>query len=236
MGRTVAIIPARGGSKRISNKNVRLFCGRPIIVYSIEAAIRSGLFSRVIVTTDSSEIAGIAVENGAEVPFVRPPELADDHTPTADVLAHALQWIAENDEAGVCAHACCIYATAPFVTVGALQDGYDALVTNSAGSAFPVTSFPFPPLRGLRIQDDGSLAMIWPEHELTRSQDLPEAYHDAGQFYWVDCQRFGKDHRLYAIDARPVVLPRYLVQDIDTEEDWVRAEMMYELCRSRGLI
>lgn len=223
--RTVAIIPARGGSKRIPNKNVRAFAGKPMIAYPIAAALRSGVFDRVIVTTDSEEIAETAVAHGAEAPFRRPAHLADDYTATAPVVVHALEWLAAQGDPAT--HACCIYATAPFIRPDDLADGHRILRETGASSAFSITSFAFPIFRALRITDDGHLAMFWPEHRLTRSQDLPDAFHDAGQFYWIDVARFLADPNFYAADARPVVLPRHLVQDIDTPEDWTTAEHMH---------
>lgn len=221
----VAIIPARGGSKRIPGKNIKPFAGKPIIAYSIEAAQKSGVFDQIIVTTDSEDIALVARQFGAETPFVRPPHLSDDHTPTAPVIAHCLDWLAEAGSAA--RYACCIYATAPFVQQDFIRQGYDLLINRQVSSAFSVTSFPFPIFRALRIEEDGHLAMFWPEHELTRSNDLPAAYHDAGQFYWLDCEIFRKTGRMYGSDALPVLLPRYLVQDIDTPEDWQTAEYMF---------
>jgi len=227
----VAIIPARGGSKRIPKKNVRPFAGKPMISYPIQAALDSGVFDRVIVSTDSDEIAEVAAAYGAEVPFRRPPELSDDRTATAPVLVHALEWLAANGTPAT--YACCIYATAPFVRALDLVSGLDILKDAQATTAFSVTSFAFPIFRALKVTDEGKVAMFWPEHRLTRSQDLPEAYHDAGQFYWLDVARFIRDPNLYAADARPVVLPRYLVQDIDTPEDWTTAEHMYRAVQAR---
>jgi pseudaminic acid cytidylyltransferase len=221
----IAIIPARGGSKRIPHKNVKAFAGAPMISYPITAARESGLFDRIIVSTDSEEIADTALRYGAEVPFRRPAELSDDHTATAPVLVHALRWLA--DRGYRAQTACCIYATAPFVRAEDLRRGYDELVGSGATTAFTVTSFAFPIFRALRVNAQGALEMFWPEHRLTRSQDLPEAYHDAGQFYWFDVARFLRDPNLYSRDARPILLPRHLVQDIDTLEDWETAEHMY---------
>ena len=222
----VAIIPARGGSKRIPGKNIKPFAGKPIIAYSIQAALDTGIFDKVIVTTDSQDIADIAKKHGAEVPFLRPANLSDDHTATAPVLIHTLEWLFNQ---GVKPElACCIYATAPFVQPESLQLGYKIMEEHNCTTSYSVASFPFPIYRGLRINDDGCLKMIWPEYEMTRSQDLPEAYHDAGQFYWIDCKKFIHNPRLYAVDSRPIILPRYLVQDIDTNEDWTRAEYMYQ--------
>lgn len=222
----VCIIPARGGSKRIPKKNIRGFCGKPMIAYSIEAAKTAGVFDRIIVTTDSSEIADVAREWGAEVPFMRPSELSDDHATTDAVILHALNGLKE-DGAEI-EYACCLYATAPFVQPEFLSKGLELLKSTGATTGFSVTTFPFPILRGLKINETGALEMIWPEHRLTRSQDLLEAYHDAGQFYWLNVAKYIQAPQVYAPGARPIVLPRHLVQDIDTEEDWRRAELMYK--------
>lgn len=222
----VAIIPARGGSKRIPGKNIKNFAGQPIIAWSIEAAKNTGIFDRIIVTTDSPAIAEVAVVFGAEVPFVRPPELSDDHTNTAPVIAHCLNWLAK--QGSPVRYACCIYATAPFVRADFIRQGYELLTTSQVSSVFSVTTFPFPIFRAMRLEPDGHLSMFWPEHELTRSNDLPEAYHDAGQFYWLECEAFLQNGRIFGKDALPVILPRYLVQDIDTPEDWQTAEYMFQ--------
>lgn len=227
-----AIIPARGGSKRIPGKNIKSFAGRPMIAHSIEAARQTGLFDRIIVSTDSEEIAMVARQFGAETPFVRPAALADDFTPTAEVILHALDWLASHDRP--VAHACCLYATAPFVQPRFLRQGFDTLLQSGAASVFTVTTYPASIHRALKIEADGRLAMFWPEYELTRSQDLPEAYLDAGQFYWLDARRFLAEKKIYSVDARPVIMPRYLVQDIDTPEDWLTAEAMYAALLAQG--
>ncbi|WP_415719295.1 pseudaminic acid cytidylyltransferase [Maridesulfovibrio sp.] len=227
----IAIIPARGGSKRIKNKNIKEFAGKPIIYYSIAAALESGLFDKVIVSTDSDSIATVAEECGATVPFRRPEELSDDHTPTAPVLLHAIEWAI--DKGMDVQNGCCIYPTAPFVRYTDLQKGLELLQKNNAHSTFSVTSFPFPIQRALKINDRGYTEMFWPEHENTRSQDLPEAYHDAGQFYWVNCAKFCKNPQLYSSETLPVILPRNLVQDIDTLEDWETAETKFEILKKR---
>jgi len=221
----VAIIPARGGSKRIPGKNIKSFAGQPIIKYSMEAAIKTQLFQRIIVSTDDERIAEIAREGGAEVPFIRPAEISDDFTPTADVIHHALAWL-DADGAQV-EYACCIYATAPFVSSEYIKRGYELLLEKQRSSVFSVTTFSFPIFRALKINDRGQLEMFWPEYEYTRSNDLTEAYHDAGQFYWLDSAKFIQTKKLYSSDASPVILPRYLVQDIDTPEDWEMAERMF---------
>lgn len=229
-----AIIPARGGSKRIPGKNIKLFAGRPIISYSINAARESGLFDRIMVSTDSSEIAEVARSFGAEVPFVRPPELSDDFAGTVPVLVHALKWLGENDSPADCF--CCIYATAPFVRAEHILMGYEILKKNKAASAFSVTTFPYPIMRALKIDSCGNMEMIWPEHENTRSNDLPEAYHDAGQFYWADTSKFLLNRSLISKDAAAVIIPRYLVQDIDTPEDWETAEKMYRALQTENIV
>lgn len=223
----IAIIPARGGSKRIPKKNIKLFQGKPIIEYSIKAAVDSKLFDKVIVSTDEDEIMKIAEKSGAEVPFVRPPDLSDDYTPLPQVIKHALLWY--QNKGVEYEYACCILATAPFVRSEDIMKGYEIINQEKNSSIFSVTSFPFPIFRALKINSNNNLEMFWPEHELTRSNDLPEAYHDAGQFYWIEKSNFLINEKLYAKDALPIILPRYLVQDIDTEEDWKRAELMYKL-------
>lgn len=227
-----ALIPARGGSKRIPRKNIRAFEGRPIIAYSIEAAIASKLFERVIVSTDDEEIASLAVKWGAEAPFVRPKELSDDHTGTNAVVRHAIQWL--QDRGARCDLVCCIYPTAPFVDAGRLKMAYEKLRESGKSYAFPVTTFPFPIQRAVRINADGEIEPIQPEHVDTRSQDLEPAYHDAGQFYWGRAQAFLDDVPVYSAEAATIVLPRHLVQDIDTPEDWRRAELLYRVLRKKG--
>ena len=226
--KNLAIIPARGGSKRIPRKNILDFCGKPIIAYSIEAALASGLFARVIVSTDSEEIATVAKQYGAEVPFMRPEELSTDNAYGEDVILHALKWV--NQQNCNYEYACCIYATAPFIQIAFLQEGLQQLKASDALMAFSVTSFEFPILRGMQINKDGRLELFWPEYENFRSQELPESYHDAGQFYWYNTDKFIKTGKAPSFDgAIPIILPRYLVQDIDTPEDWKRTELMYKL-------
>lgn len=223
----IAMIPARGGSKRIKQKNIRDFLGKPIIAYSIEAALKSGCFDKVIVSTDDTQIAQVARQYGAEVPFVRPAELADDFTTTFAVIQHTLSWLAEQ---GTEVDAlCCIYATAPFVTTNALQEGLNALRSKSVSYAFSATAFAFPIQRAIMRNSQGTVTMFSPEHLNTRSQDLPEAYHDAGQFYWGRPDAFMNNVPLFSEAAYAVLLPREQVQDIDTEQDWLYAEKMYQL-------
>ena len=225
--KSVAIIPARGGSKRIPMKNIKLFAGKPIITYSIEAAIKSELFDRVIVSTDDEEIATIAESFGAEIPFMRPKSLSDNHTGTNEVLKHAIHWLKENRYPPE--YVCCIYATAPFIQVSYLKKGFDKLINSEKSFAFSVTSFPFPIQRAVKIRDDGAIEAFNTKYIYTRSQDLEEAFHDAGQFYWGKAGAFLNDTVIFSQESVPVVLPRFMVQDIDTIEDWYRAELMYHV-------
>jgi len=222
----ICIIPARGGSKRIPKKNILEFCGKPMIAHSIDAAQAAGVFDRIIVSTDSEEIAAVAKERGAEIPFMRPAELSDDRATIETVFTHTLLRLKEENPS--LEHACCLCATAPFVQPEYLQKAFEVLKKSGVSEAFSVTTFPFPIFRGLKINETGALEMFWPEYREFRSQDLPEAYQDAGQFYWVDVEKYMKTPLLFvAPDAKPVILPRHLVQDIDTPEDWKRAELMF---------
>jgi pseudaminic acid cytidylyltransferase len=230
----VAIIPARGGSKRIPRKNIRPFAGQPIIAYSIKTARASGLFDDVIVSTDDDEIADVSRQYSATVPFRRPANLADDHATTIAVIQHALGWLADNGRD--IDLACCIYATAPFLRAADLRDGLTKLTDSGRSFAFSVTSFEFPIQRALRLRRDGALEAFAPEHANTRSQDLEPAYHDAGQFYWGRALAFREGRLLFSPESVPVILPRHLVHDIDNEEDWVRAELAYQALRAAGLL
>ena len=222
----LAIIPARGGSKRIPGKNIREFLGKPVIAYSIEAALGSDLFDKVIVSTDDEKIAEVAQKYGAEVPFMRPSELADDFTGTNAVVKHAVQWFVDRKKN--VDYACCIYATAPMLQAKYIKEGFEKLVDANTSFAFSVTRFEFPIQRALRISNEGCIEAIYPDHIFTRSQDLEDAYHDAGQFYWGKASAFLNDEVTYSSASAPVILPNYLVQDIDTIDDWKRAELMFE--------
>lgn len=222
----IAIIPARGGSKRIPRKNIKAFHGRPMMAYSIQAALESGLFARVVVSTDDTEIAEVARSWGAEVPFLRPAELADDHAGTVEVIQHAVAALREQGESF--AYACCLYATAPFVTPADLTRGLDALESHpDKAYAFTVTDYASPVQRALRLRPDGSVESLYPEFYETRSQDLEPAFHDAGQFYWGRTEAWAQGVPLHAPHSLPVRLPRHRVQDIDTSEDWQRAEILF---------
>lgn len=227
----LAVIPARGGSKRIPRKNIRPFGGQPMIAWSIRAALDSGCFDRVIVSTDDTEIAAMAREHGALVPFMRPADLSDDHTGTVPVIAHAIG--SETSGGHAPDLVCCIYATAPFLRSQDLQRGLEQLQASGADYAFSVTSYAFPIQRAIRLQQDGRIGMFEPRHLNTRSQDLEEAYHDAGQFYWGRAEAWLASRPLFAAGSVPVLLPRYRVQDIDTMEDWERAELMLKALQNR---
>ncbi len=224
--RSVFLIPARGGSKRIPRKNVRLFHGRPMIAWSIEAARRSGCFARVVVSTDDDEIAAIARREGAEVPFLRPPELADDYAGTMAVVAHAAERLELAGDAPDLL--CCLYATAPFVRPEDLARGRDA-IRPGVDYALAVTSFASPIERALRLTEDGRAGMIDPTLYTVRSQDLATAYHDAGQFYWGRWSAWREGRPFYGTAPAAIVLPRHRVQDIDTPEDWRRAELLFRV-------
>lgn len=232
----IAIIPARGGSKRIPKKNIKLFHGKPLIAYSIETALKSNLFEKVIVSTDDIEIAKIAKKYGAEVPFIRPKELSDDFTGTVDVVNHTVTSLENQGEEYT--YICTIYATAPFLQSKYLKKGYQKLKNSDAINAFSATSMPFPIQRTFKLNEKGRCEMFMPEHYMSRSQDLEEAYQDAGQFYWTNRtrQKENKNQIVFSDISIPILLPRYLVQDIDTPEDWQRAEIMYEVIQKMEVL
>jgi N-acylneuraminate cytidylyltransferase len=221
----VAVIPARGGSKRIPRKNIKPFRGKPIIAWSIDAARSSGLFDRVIVSTDDAEIAEIARRHGAEVPFERSAELSNDHAGTIEVVAHATRWM--QDRAWALDAVCCIYPTAPFVQVDDLRRGSEALRAGAWSYAFPVTDFPAPIFRAFRKLPEGGVEMFFPEHFTTRSQDLPAALHDAGQFYWGRPESWLEGVHVFGHRSYPIEIPRWRVHDLDTPDDWSRAELVH---------
>ncbi len=218
----LCVIPARGGSKRIPKKNIKLFCGKPLIAYSIETAKKSRIFDKIVVSTDDEEIARVAEKYGVEV-LRRPKELADDYTGTGDVFNHAIETLNKD---GKYKYACMIYATAPFLKVEYLKEGYEKLKNSDACASFSVTSFEYPIQRAFKIVN-GRCEMFDKSQFYKRSQDLEVAYHDAGQFYWkkIGCK---SDDVFFGKDTIPIVIPRYLVQDIDTMEDFIRAEKMYQ--------
>lgn len=226
MAKSVAIIPARGGSKRIPKKNIKDFHGKPLIAYSIEIALSSGLFERVIVSTDDEEIAKVAKEYGAEIPFIRPQELSSDTADSEDVIKHMLSYLKSIGE--VYDFVCTIYATAPLMQHHYLVQGYEALQTSDAVNAFSATSMPFPIQRSFFLDKEGRCEMFMPQFYNSRSQELVESYQDAGQFYWTNLHKT-PSQVMFSHESIPIILPRYLVQDIDTLEDWRRAEIMYEV-------
>ena len=223
--RTICVIPARGGSKRIKHKNIRLFRGRPMIDWSIMAARKSGCFDRIIVSTDDKKIALLAQKSGAEVPFVRPSNLSDDYTATREVVEHAIyELISQGD---LPTQVCCLYATAPFVLPVDLARARGYLDQSKQGTVvFAATSFPYPIQRALRIDSEGYSSSVDPEYAMQRSQDLEEYYHDAGQFYFASISRWSTNTNLFE-KGMPLLLPRWRVHDIDTEEDWKRAELIH---------
>lgn len=223
----IAIIPARGGSKRIPRKNIKEFHGKPMIAYSIEAALASNCFDKVIVSTDDAEIAEVAKKYGAEVPFMRPANIADDYATTLDVIKHAIEFT-EQLAWGI-KNVCCIYATAPFLTPEFIQKGLQELTKSTVDYAFSATSFPFPIQRAIKLNAEQRVEMFQPEHLNTRSQDLEEAYHDAGQFYWGTADTFVGKKAIFSTKSRMILLPRKYVQDIDTPEDWDFAEKLYRV-------
>jgi N-acylneuraminate cytidylyltransferase len=229
---SIAVVPARGGSRRIPRKNVRPFCGKPMIAWTIETALASRLFDRVLVSTDDAEIRETAIRWGAECPFERPAALAGDHATTGDVMAHATGWARD---AGWQADAvCCIYPTAPFLEGGDLRRGLDALRSGDWAFAVAATEFEAPIFRSFRQREDGGLEMFFPEHYATRSQDLPRALHDAGQFYWGRPSAWLERQRVFEKWSVPVLIPRWRVHDIDEPDDWTRAELMFTHLRNQA--
>jgi pseudaminic acid cytidylyltransferase len=220
----IAIIPARGGSKRIPRKNIRNFCGLPMIAWSIQAAQKAGIFDRIIVSTDDFEISKIAKKYGAEVPFMRNITLANDYTPTLPVISNALENINANEDDLVC----CIYPTAPFLEAFTILNSFEFFKkTKNTNFLVSITSFGYPLDRALVKSQKGEIRMINPDNTLVRSQDLQDYYHDAGQFYWATCETWTKKGvNIFAESTFGFILPTHKVQDIDTEEDWLRAELM----------
>lgn len=226
--KALAIITARGGSKRIPRKNIKEFCSKPIIAYSIEAALQSGCFTTVMCSTDDEEIAVIAKQYGAEVPFYRSPETSNDYATTADVLKEV---IAEYEKRGITFdYFCCLYPTAPFVSPEKIRSGYDMMIEKNADGAMPVVQFSYPIQRALKI-DGNKISMVQPEHLKSRSQDLMKTYHDAGQYYWYKVDAFRKEQNIMMLNPIAIVTPEDEVQDIDTLEDWKMAEIKYELLK-----
>ncbi len=225
--RNLCIIPARGGSKRIPRKNIKPFLGKPIIAYSIEAALKSQLFDEVMVSTDDIEIAEIARQYEATIPFMRSSENANDHATLADVLNEVLTQYEENGK--TYKNVCCILPTAPLITPKNIQEAFSKLINENLDSVCPVVEFSYPILRALEINNSQKLQMIWPEHLKTRSQDLKPAYHDSGSFYWVNVEALLIQKTLFCENGGAFITPATQVQDIDSETDWALAEMKYKL-------
>lgn len=229
---TIAIITARGGSKRIPQKNIREFCGKPIIAYSIEAAIESNLFDEIMVSTDSEEIAVIARKYGAKVPFMRSEETASDFATTRDVLSEVLREYAKCGR--TFDEMVCIYPTAPFITSNKLIDALELMRKKKGALVIPVVKFSYPPQRAY-IANDGRLEFKWEEYRNTRSQDLQPFYHDAGQFYCYNISEYLRTDGIITQNIIPYELSESEVQDIDNEEDWIMAEMKYRLMKRSGI-
>lgn len=228
--RKIAIITARGGSKRIPRKNIREFCGKPILVYSIEAARASGLFDTVMVSTEDEEIAGIARQYGAEVPFYRSERTAGDFATTNDVLLEVLEEYEKRGE--YYDLGCCIYPTAPFVTADKLKDAMELLENSDADTLIPVVSFSYPPQRAMIVKE-GRLVFEYPQYLDSRSQDLEPHYHDVGQFYLFYTEAFRHSRKLMVGNILPYVVPEMEVQDIDNQTDWEIAEIKYRFMREQ---
>ena len=229
--KTAAIITARGGSKRIPRKNIKEFCGKPIMAYSIEAALSAGVFNTVMVSTDDREIAETAKRYGAEVPFFRSEKTANDYATTHQVLEEVLDEYEKRGE--YFDSVCCIYPTAPFLSPMRLKYAMELLEQTKADSVMPVVKFSFPPQRGV-VLDDGYLKFKWPEHRYTRSQDLESFYHDVGQFYCLNTASFKVQQTLVMEKTVPVIMSEMEIQDIDTEEDWQLAELKYRLLQEKS--
>jgi N-acylneuraminate cytidylyltransferase len=227
----IAVIPARGGSKRIPRKNIRDFCGKPMIAWSIEVAKASGLFDHVIVSTDDAEIAEVAKQWGAEVPFMRPAHLSNDRAGTTEVIAHATQWAI--DQGWPITAVCCIYATAPFVQLEDIKQAWEALEPGDWAYVFSATSFDSSIFRSFKLNAEGGIEMFFPEHFLTRSQDLPTALHDAAQFYWGKPSSWIEGKKIFARHSATIMVPRWRVQDIDVQDDWTRAELIFNQLKVR---
>jgi pseudaminic acid cytidylyltransferase len=227
----IAVIPARGGSKRIPRKNIKEFCGKPMIAWAITIALESGLFDHVIVSTDDEEIAAISRKWGAETPFSRPADLADDLTPTVPVIAHAVK--ACLDQVWKVEYACCIYPCTPFLQVDDLIIAFDLLQKSNADFVYPVTEYAHPIQRAMRQLPSGQMQFISPENELTRTQDLEKSYHDSGQFYWGRASAW-LEHKKMHTDGLGIRIPSWRVVDIDSMDDWKRAEDIYKVSNHKA--
>jgi pseudaminic acid cytidylyltransferase len=228
--RNICIIPARGGSKRIPRKNIKNFLGKPIIAYSISEALNSGLFEEVMVSTDDNEIANIAMELGASIPFFRSLKNSNDFATTADVVLEVINEYAENGK--IYDNICCCYPTAPFISTHRLLEGFELLKLDQVDSVFPITRFDYTIWRSFKETADGYLSFNWSDFEATRSQDLPTAFHDAGQWYWIKNNSFLKYKKIITPHSKGIILNSLEVQDIDNIHDWKIAELKYEYLQS----
>jgi len=230
----IAVIPARGGSKRIAKKNITDFAGKPLIAWSIEKALNTKIFDKVIVSTDSKEIAKVSEKFGAEVPFLRPKNLSDDFTGTSAVISHAVNW--HNDNGNYVDFVCCLYATAPLVQEVDILGAYKKLLSSKKSFVFSVTEYPYPIQRAIRLNERNEVNLISPEFKKSRSQDLSKCYHDAGQFYWGKSQAFSEETDFFSPDSLGYLIPSYRVCDIDEPDDLVRAKLLFEVLNRSGEI
>jgi N-acylneuraminate cytidylyltransferase len=229
--KTVCIIPARGGSKRIPKKNIKTFSGQPIIAYSIENALNSNLFDEVMVSTDDPEVAEIAQKYGANVPFMRSAKTADDYAPTIDVVKEVIDSYSKLGKHFN--YACCLYPCAPFVTVELLKKGFELMESEKFDSVFPVVAFAYPIQRALKVAKGSKVEMFNPEHILTRSQDLEKAFHDSGQFYWMNCATILQKNQIITDNSGVIEVSELNSHDIDSPTDWKLAELKYALMHSK---
>tara|TARA_B110000444_G_C18696310_1_gene526743 strand:- start:215 stop:904 length:690 start_codon:yes stop_codon:yes gene_type:complete len=227
----LCVIPARAGSKRIPKKNIKFFCGKPIIAWSIELAIASKCFDKIIVSTDDKEIADLAKSYGVDVPFMRPKKISDDYTGTIPVISHAIKWQIKHYQKPL--YVCCIYATAPFIKLSDLKNGLKILKSSGSDYVFPAANFAYPIQRSFRIKKNKRLEMFYQEHLNSRSQDLDEAFHDAGQFYWGLTETWLDNKPIINDNSIPLLIPRDRVQDIDTFDDWKIAERMFDIINDK---
>jgi len=226
----IAIIPARGGSKRIPDKNIKMFCQKPMIVWAIERAVDSNIFDKIIVSTDDDRVAQVAFDAGAELPFVRPADLSDDFTPTVPVIAHAVE--ACQAKGWPIEYVCCIYPCVPFLLTSDLIDAFELIKGKDAYFSFPVTDYSHPIQRAMRRLPSGQMQFFEPEYELSRTQDLERSYHDVGQFYWGKVGAWTDRLRMHT-DGVGLPIPNWRVVDIDNADDWIRAELLYEVLTRR---
>ncbi len=220
------MIPARGGSKRIKKKNIKIFCGKPIIAWSIQQALKSNCFDKIIVSTDDNNIAKIAIRYGADVPFLRPKKLSDDYTGTVPVISHAIKWQIKYNQKPE--YVCCIYATAPLIKIRDIKKSFKILKNSGSEYSFSATNYSYPIQRSFRIKKNKKIEMYYPKYYKSRSQDLDRAFHDAGQFYWGRSDSWLKNKPIIGKNSIPIIIPRIRAHDIDTNEDWEIAERLFK--------